>query len=142
MRASLSTSNSNRKTAIRFVVFCLGLLFLIYVVGKLFSLIYSQPREVPQWSTYAQNIDVLVVGTSQAEYGINTRYMYKQTGEFSFNASSAGQQMDSSYYLLKDVLKKNNPKLVVIDIYWRALDQSVDFSQLAANYERILHKEV
>lgn len=66
---------------------------------------------------------LLFVGGSHMGGAINPPYFKKEFGISSFNASTGGQELYETYYLLKEILKRQNPKVVVLDIYY-ALNQS------------------
>lgn len=142
MKVSSSISSSRLKIIINSSMFLVLLCLLLFGMGEIFHVIYGSEIAAPGWKRYNDNIDVLIIGSSQAQHGFNPLLFREETGLFTYNNGSAGQQMDSAYFLLRDILKENKPRLVIIDIYWRALDHDLDFSQLAANYERIVDPNV
>lgn len=62
------------------------------------------------------HVDVLFLGSSHIEYGISPMQIYEDTGIITYNMGTAKQQVPNSYYLLKRVLKKQSPKVVVMDM--------------------------
>ncbi|SCZ78628.1 hypothetical protein [Pseudobutyrivibrio xylanivorans] len=69
-------------------------------------------------SYYKQdNIDNLFLGSSVVYFSENPEIMDEETGLNNFNLSSNAQRIDTSYFLLKDAIEKNDLKNVYIDCY-------------------------
>ncbi|HQA96673.1 MAG TPA: hypothetical protein PLF62_01760 [Clostridia bacterium] len=67
---------------------------------------------------YAQppnSIDVLAVGSSLLYSGINTNVLWSQYGIAAYNLCSAEQPFWVSYYLIREALKTQNPKVIILD---------------------------
>ena len=60
-------------------------------------------------------VDVLTIGTSLAYAGINTNVLWKEYGIAAYNLCSAEQPFWVSYYTLKEALKTQHPKLILLD---------------------------
>ena len=60
-------------------------------------------------------IDVLTIGTSLSYAGINTNVLWKEYGIAAYNLCSAEQPFWVSYYVLKEALKTQHPKLILLD---------------------------
>lgn len=74
--------------------------------------------------TDAENSYPLIfAGGSHMGGAINPEHFEKTFGIKSFNSSTGGQEFYETYYLLKETLKRQNPKVVVLDIYY-ALNES------------------
>ncbi len=69
---------------------------------------YSQPED---------SIDVVMLGSSHVNYGINTAKMWEDYGISAYDYSSAEQAIWISYYYLKEVCKYQSPKVVVLDFF-------------------------
>lgn len=67
------------------------------------------------WSLEENTVDVLIFGVSHPEFGISPMRLYEQTGIVSYNLASGNQPIEMSYYLLKEALKKQTPKAVLLD---------------------------
>ena len=61
------------------------------------------------------SIDVLTVGTSLAYAGVNTNVLWAEYGIASYNLCSAEQPFWVSYYTLREALKTQRPKLILLD---------------------------
>lgn len=68
--------------------------------------LYAQPEE---------SIDVLTVGTSLAYAGINTNVLWAEYGIASYNLCSAEQPFWVSYYTIREALKTQRPKAILLD---------------------------
>lgn len=67
---------------------------------------------------YAQpdnSVDVLVVGTSLAYSGINTNVLWREYGMAAYNLCSAEQPFWVSYHTLREALKTQRPKVILLD---------------------------
>ncbi len=68
--------------------------------------LYRQPEN---------SVDVLAVGTSIAYAGINTNVLWQEYGIASYNLCSAEQPFWISYYMLREALKTQRPKVILLD---------------------------
>ena len=59
-------------------------------------------------------VDVAFFGPSVFYNGINPAILWEEDGIASFNASVAGQDRNASYYFVKEFIKKQSPKVVVL----------------------------
>ena len=60
-------------------------------------------------------VDMLVIGTSAAQAGVNTSLLWEEHGIASYNLCSAELPYWASYFYLKEALKTQSPKLLVLD---------------------------
>ena len=67
---------------------------------------YKQPRD---------SIDVLVVGTSIGYAGVNTNVLWEEYGIAAYDLCSAEQPFWITYYQLKEALKTQRPKVILLD---------------------------
>ena len=68
--------------------------------------------------------DVVMIGSSHMNGGLDPNVLWNQYGITSFNYATGGQPFDVSYYLLKEVLKKHKNPIVVMDVYYLGLTNS------------------
>ena len=101
----------------RAVCFCLAAFFLLccalYVLSPKYDYgvcsmdnLYAQPRDT---------VDVLVVGSSLAYSGVNTNELWSRYGIAAYDLCSAEQPFWVSYYVIREALKTQHPKLIVLD---------------------------
>ena len=63
------------------------------------------------------SIDVLALGSSHMQYAFNPGVFSAETGYYGYVFGSVCQPFSESYYLLKEVLKTQNPEVVIIDVF-------------------------
>ena len=69
------------------------------------------------------SVDVVLLGTSQMEYGCSPMKIYEDYGIRSYNLASSGQPIGCSYYMLKYALETQKPKAVVLDVSFLFLNE-------------------
>ena len=62
-------------------------------------------------------VDVLFLGSSQGVTAFNPQVLYNERGIRSYNLSTEQQSLVLSYYLLKESLKYQKPKAIVLDVW-------------------------
>lgn len=62
-------------------------------------------------------LDIVVLGSSNAQYSFVPEYTYLDTGLYSYVLGSACQPVKVSYQMLKEALKTQKPKLVILEMY-------------------------
>ena len=65
--------------------------------------------------------DDLFVGTSHGKAGINPEVVDKITGEKSLNLCLGGEEVQDSYYIIKETCRVNKPKKIIYELdpgYW------------------------
>lgn len=60
-------------------------------------------------------VDMLVIGTSAAQAGINTNVLWEEQGIAAYDLCSAELPYWASYYYLKEALRTQTPQLLVLD---------------------------
>lgn len=60
-------------------------------------------------------VDVIFIGTSHVLYGIDPMHIYEETGVTSYVFGGPGLRMDLTYLTLKDALKTQSPKVIMLD---------------------------
>lgn len=102
------------------IIICIILTFIIkmapYVVDpghteQLYQGLYNKD------SSY----DVLFMGSSHMNGMMDPSVLYNKYGISSFNYATGGQPVNVTYYLLKEALKTQSPKIVVLDLYYFGL---------------------
>ena len=63
------------------------------------------------------SVDILVLGSSHAQYSFIPMYVYQNTGLYSYVLGSACQPLRVSYEMLKEALKTQSPELVVLEAF-------------------------
>ena len=112
---------------IKFAAKCCIFLVIISIVVVHLNQIFL-PKELGEWPTTMSedafyslkknSIDVLFLGSSHAVNGFNPQELYNQYQITSYNLGCEQQNLVTSYYWLKEALKYQNPKVVVLDTYF------------------------
>ena len=112
----------NTKQTVRFGVRLLCFLILIGLILGYALYVLTPKYEYgvcPMNNLYAQpkdSVDVLAVGTSQIYSGINTNVLWSRYGITAYNLCSAEQTFWISYYVIKEALKMQHPKVILLDV--------------------------
>lgn len=61
--------------------------------------------------------DVILAGPSHMQWAIQPAQLFGEHGIVSCNSASAAQSIPSSYYVIKELINRHDPELVVIDIF-------------------------
>lgn len=80
------------------------------------------------------SVDVLVLGSSHAFENINTGILWDEYGMASFILGGSRQPAWNTYYYLKEALKTQKPKLIVLEAYMMCMtDEYADDSRIIKN---------
>lgn len=112
-----------KKALLKGSIFVIILLIINLSLNSIF-IIKTNHREKLIGGLYnntEQPLDVLLLGSSHMNSGINPNIMWKQYGITSFNYATGGQPIDVTYYVLKEALKVHKNPIVVVDLYYLGL---------------------
>ena len=83
--------------------------------------IFTRKEDLTIWNDFyscpSDSIDILVMGSSLSAMGVDTYQLGAATNCEVFNLSVAAQTTPARVYFLKEVLKTQKPKLVVMETY-------------------------
>lgn len=79
-------------------------------------------------------IDLVFLGSSHCYYGIYPELLWEEQGIAAFDLAVSAQDRDSTYYQLKELLKTQHPKVVVVDIYGICYEEHLVESNVYRNY--------
>ena len=98
------------------------IVFLVLVVLILSSISeILRKKSGADISIPSDSCDVIFVGSSVVKVGIYPLQLYKDYGILAYNMASGNQSIPTSYFVVKQALKKS-PKLVVIDVLFMGLE--------------------
>jgi len=119
-----------KKIITRVIICCITIAAIVLTVNKITDLF-----EDKQTGTYYQfdgyynqkpdTVDVLFVGSSRVHTNINPATLWEEYGIASYALGINSQPINISYYVLKEALKTQHPKLVVVEA-----------SQINDNYDK------
>lgn len=100
--------------------------FVIFVV--LFVLIFNNTNYVLRDKSKTEAIalsldkpdgtyDVILVGPSHMQYGIQPAQLFGEYGIASCNVSSTAQSIPASYYVTKEMIERHDPEVVILDLF-------------------------
>lgn len=102
---------------LKFLIKCILVVIIPFALNFLFVGDVNSYTRVMLSELYADGeIDLLFLGPSHTYRGINTQIVEEQTGLNAFNAGSSSQQLQGSYYLLKEANENNGVKMVFLDV--------------------------
>lgn len=115
-----------KKVIIRWIKIAIFMTILIFILMRINTILEPtydyHNSEWPGTSTFKEfyklesdSVDVLFLGASVVTNGIAPQVIYDEYGIRSYNLSSEQQSLFVSYYWLKEALRTQSPKVVVLD---------------------------
>jgi len=89
-----------------------------------------------KWTDIHQNknsYDLVIMGASRAYYAFNPDIIDASLNINSYNMGTSAQDIVESYYSLKEIFEYQNPKYVVLDLFFPLSDNVHDYSQIFSN---------
>ena len=90
-----------------------------------------------------QTYDVILAGPSHMEYGIQPAQLFGEYGIASCNIATTAQSIPTTYHLLKEMIARHDPEVVVLDLFYlfhpeklafdTRLHEAIDFFPLSKN---------
>lgn len=106
--------------ALKILIAVTGLILLLGAASNRFvtrSIISDIYRDFYAY-TEDNPVDILILGTSHSQCGINTLKLSKSLDASVYNLAMPAQGIGQTYYTLKDALKHCKPKIAVIGLYF------------------------
>lgn len=107
------------KNSFKTLAFLACFLVILYLLSCIFGFKYEDGittidhfYDLPQ-----DTVDVLLLGSSHMGMNVDPSILWRENGIAAYNCWGSMQQVWNTYYYLKDCLKYQNPKLVVMDVY-------------------------
>lgn len=77
-------------------------------------------------------LDVIILGDSESHSGISPMELWKSRGIASYVCGQSGQRAVEAYFMLKEVLKRQSPKLVILetDLFYHCRDSAAELKQV------------
>ena len=114
-----------KKVILKGSIFVIILMIINLALNSIF-IIKTNHREKLTEGLYSNThdpLDVVLLGSSHMNSGINPNILWNQHGITSFNYATGGQPIDVTYYVLKEVLKAHKNPIVVVDLYYLGLTE-------------------
>lgn len=97
-------------------IFIFQILTMIFVPKWMSKIDPATPRMKGFYEEEKDTIDVLVVGNSDVGRGFSPITLWNEYGITSYNLGTSNQTMSLSYYVIKEALKYQNIKTIVLDM--------------------------
>ncbi len=108
---------------------------VVLLIGTYLTKVFARKESSKIWNEfYAQpenSIDVVIFGSSLTECAIEPYYLGGKTNCSVFNLSMSGQTTSVRGYLLKEVLKTQSPKLVIMETYRYTGEPAMNINTIA-----------
>ncbi len=153
MQVNLFISNFKKKiadfkktTTIEFrhgSIFFLVLILILTLIGNYFELnsisqesdnFYPKMRWNEFYELENESVDILFIGSSHACQSFDPEIFDSELGIRTFNLGSAFQSLSTSYYVLKECMSYQNPKVIFLEVYWKVMEKDLNDKQLFYNY--------
>ena len=90
----------------------------IGILGKVFLPMQKPKDNMFYYYQLEKNtVDVLFIGSSHVYCSVNPLELYLKTGVRGYDLAMGSQAMWHAYYVLKEALKTQTPKVVMLDVY-------------------------
>ena len=114
-----TTSRKRRLAAFWLRLVCFAVLTVLLLTYAVFVLTpkhdYGICSMVNLYRQPDDSVDVLVVGTSLGYAGVNTNVLWEEYGITAYNLCSAEQPFWVSYYTIREALKTQHPRVILLD---------------------------
>ena len=122
--------------AIKIICFLLTFCVLLYSISR--ALRFKYYDGIYQFDSFYKldnnSTDVLLLGSSHSFININAFYLFKYYGISSFNLAGSSQPLWNTYFYLKEALKTQKPKLVILEAYTTIINyEYIDDSRIIKN---------
>lgn len=103
------------------IVSCICLILATFYFGfSYFNKVFRNPdadygnefHNLPE-----NSIDIIVLGSSHAQYSFVPSFLYQNTGLYSYVLGTPCQPLKVSYQMLREALKTQSPEMVVLEVY-------------------------
>ena len=64
-----------------------------------------------------ESYDVILAGSSHMQYTLQPAQLFGEHGITACNISTAAQSVPTTYYLIKEMIDRHSPELVVVDLF-------------------------
>jgi len=125
-----------KKPAIRIICFLVLLAVMLGCWNAIFKVKYGDGiYDVTKFYELEDNtVDVLILGSSRAFENFNTGTLWDEYGMASYVLGGSIQPMWNTYYYLKEALKTQSPKLIVLEGYGTTVSSEyIDDSRIIKN---------
>lgn len=135
---------------IKVLIFIACAVPVIYYIGNKYSVAstenkingYNKSRWEEFYSLPENSVDMVFLGSSHSYCTFDPLIVDKGLGTSSYQLGMPLQHLDSTYYTLKEVLNYQQPKDVVLEVYWDMLDDDFEVTQAGYLFQVLQNKEL
>lgn len=112
---------NNKKTLKRVIIFIIIFIILFLFVNKLYNPVGTTGEWKPSFTIidyYKQSkdtVDVLFIGSSNVYADVSPLEIYGRTGTTAYSFATPEQKVWTSYYMIKEALKTQKPKVIFLE---------------------------
>ena len=122
-------------------------LMALFMNSRISPFGYNEAR-YPNIQKATSKSDLIFLGSSQTYSAFNPEIFDKNLGIHSYNLGTPAEVPVITYYRFEEAIKKSNPKVVIVDIYFRILRYDIGFEYIpqwigsvsTANKKRIINE--
>ena len=103
---------------------------------------YNQNRWDEFYAQSENSIDMVFIGSSHSYCTFDPLIIDEGLGTNSYQLGMPLQHMDSTYYTLREVLNYQQPKDVVLEVYWDMLDDEFEITQAGYLFQVMRNEEL
>lgn len=105
----------------RNIVSILLFVSLVIVIGSFLTKVFNRKSDLEIWNDFynqpKESIDIIIMGSSLTEMAINPYQLGMSTDSSVYNFSVSAQTTPARTYFLKEILKTQSPKMIVMETY-------------------------
>lgn len=127
-----------KKMALLFIIFTVTNITVNYIYNRSANEAIKNKthKNYLKWTDIHNNkntYDLVVMGASRAYYAFNPMIIDSSLNINSYNMGTSAQDIAESYYSLKEIFEYQDPKYVVLDLFFPLSDDVHDYSQVFSN---------
>lgn len=120
------------------VCFLLMLAGVIHINNQILEQKYSKDVMRGFYDLPKDSLDVAFIGSSHMLNGVLPVDLWDDYGIRAYNAGQHGQRLSMTYYYMKEVIEKQHPKAVVIDLFYvRQEQENEDIANLHKSVDNL-----
>ena len=106
------------KNLIKVALFIVLTIFIYTKVAYVFQYKMKDDKIRQLYMEPKNSLDVVFVGSSHVYYSISPMKIWGEYGIASIDAASQSQTVPTSYYVVKEAIRVQHPKVIVMDVYY------------------------
>ncbi|MDR1066498.1 MAG: hypothetical protein LBL35_03555 [Clostridiales bacterium] len=104
--------------------------------------LWSEQRFSDFYALERNSIDIAFLGSSHSYCTFDPEKLEDTLGMTCYQLGMPGQLPDATYYTLLELLNYQNPKCVVVELYWELTDKEFDMKQAEALFRALKNEEL